>query len=202
MDLMAVNLCTATISMFMLTPSISLKLDAMCMYEVFFFCRSNLASDPFSLFLLFAFHVQKLSCKCKVVRKFSCLFLRSWSIASQVDISGAFFYLQLYFFSCLIVFLVWLYLSSCLFLRSWYIATQVDISGAKKNSAVAGLRSFWQFVFVIVLEIIFVMVLEIVFVMGLEIVFVFALVCVLTIQELCDRSPEISHAASPAGRGR
>ena len=77
MDLMAVNLCTATISMFILTPSISLKLDAMCMYEVFFFCRSNLASDPFSLFLLFAFHVQKLSCKCKVVRKFSCLFLRS-----------------------------------------------------------------------------------------------------------------------------
>ena len=46
------------------------------------------------------------------------------------------------------------------------------------------------------------MVLEIVFVMGLEIVFVFALVCVLTIQELCDRSPEISHVASPAGRGR
>ena len=44
MDLMAVNLCTAAISMFMLTPSISLKLDAMCMYEVFFFCRSNLAS--------------------------------------------------------------------------------------------------------------------------------------------------------------
>ena len=43
MDLMAVNLCTAMISMFMLTPSISLKLDAMCMYEVFFFCRSNLA---------------------------------------------------------------------------------------------------------------------------------------------------------------
>ena len=78
----------------------------------------------------------------------------------------------------------------------------MDISGAKKNSAVAGLRSFCQFVFVIVLEIIFVMVLEIVFVMGLEIVFVFALVCVLTIQELCDRSPEISHAASPAGRGR
>ena len=48
MDLMGVNLCTAAISMFMLTPSISLKLDAMCMYEVFFFCRSNLASlQPF-----------------------------------------------------------------------------------------------------------------------------------------------------------
>ena len=56
MDLMAVNLCTAAISMFMLTPSISLKLDAMCMYEVFFFCRSNLAPPlAFSFSLHFMF---------------------------------------------------------------------------------------------------------------------------------------------------
>ena len=61
---------------------------------------------------------------------------------------------------------------------------------------------FLEIVFVMVLEIVFVMILEIVFEMVFEILFVFALVCVLTIQELCDRSPEISHAASPAGRGR